>query len=49
MLTAPEKDWYYGRWSFEAAAVVAIKGLDDASFRDNPYYPKDLVDYYRNP
>lgn len=38
---------YFGYWSFEAAAVVAILGLDDSSFRDNPYYPKDLVDYYR--
>jgi hypothetical protein len=38
---------YFGYWSFETAAVVAILGLDDKSFRDNPYYPKDLVDYYR--
>ena len=44
----PNKDSYYGRWSFESAAVVAIKGLDDSSFRDNEYYPKDLVDYYRS-
>lgn len=38
---------YFGYWSFESAAVVAILGIDDSSFRDNPYYPKDLVDYYR--
>ncbi len=39
---------YFGYWSFETAAVVAILDLDDSSFRDNQYYPKDLVDYYRN-
>lgn len=48
MLIDPKKESYYGRWSFESAAVVAIKGLDDSSFRDNEYYPKDLVDYYRS-
>lgn len=47
ILSDPKKDTYYGRWSFEAAAVVAIKDLDDISFRYNEYYPKDLVDYYR--
>ncbi len=40
-------DTYSGYWCFEAAAVVAIKGLNDTSFRDNEYYPKDLVDYFR--
>lgn len=39
---------YAGYWCFEAAAVVAIMELDDSSFRDNQYYPKDLVDYYRS-
>jgi hypothetical protein len=34
---------YYGYWSFESAAVVAIMGLDDSSFRENQYYPKDLI------
>jgi len=47
LLTEPEVDWYYGRWSFESAVITCIKGLDDSSYRDNPYYPKDLVDYYR--
>ncbi|WP_082468447.1 PoNe immunity protein domain-containing protein [Pedobacter sp. R20-19] len=36
-------DTYFGYWSFETAAVVKIMGLDDASFRDCQYYPKDLV------
>lgn len=35
--------YYYGYWSFESAAVVKIMGLDDSSFRDHQYYPKDLV------
>ena len=48
MLTESNKDWYYGYWSFESAAIVAILDLDDSSFRDNQYYPKDLVDYYRS-
>jgi len=39
---------YYGAWSFESAAIVAALGLDDSSFRDNEYYPRDLVDYYRS-
>jgi hypothetical protein len=34
---------YYGYWSFEMAAVVKIMGLDDSSFSDCKYYPKDLV------
>ncbi|MEZ4907227.1 MAG: DUF1911 domain-containing protein [Saprospiraceae bacterium] len=38
---------YFGYWSFESAAIVAIMDLDDSSFKDNPNYPKDLVDYYR--
>ncbi|RKE99040.1 PoNe immunity protein domain-containing protein [Ichthyenterobacterium magnum] len=34
---------YEGYWCFVAAAIVKIKQLDDSSFRDNKYYPKDLV------
>lgn len=34
---------YFGYWSFETAAVVKIMGLNDASFRDCQYYPKDLA------
>ncbi|MBI9065005.1 MAG: DUF1911 domain-containing protein [Marinilabiliaceae bacterium] len=40
--------YYYGYWSFEAAAITCIKDLDDSNYRDNKYYPKDLVDYYRS-
>ena len=38
---------YYGYWSFEAAAVCVIHGIDDASFRDHMVYPKDLADWAR--
>lgn len=34
---------YDGYWSWETAAVVKIMGLDDSSFRDCPYYPKDMI------
>jgi len=34
---------YVGYWCFVAAAIVKIKKLDDSSFRDNQYYPKDLI------
>lgn len=38
---------YSGYWCFSSAVIVVIIGLDDSKFRDNKYYPKDLVDYYR--
>ena len=38
---------YYGYWSFEAAAVCVIHGIDDAPFRDHLVYPKDLADWAR--
>lgn len=34
---------YFGYWSFETAAAVKIMGLDDSSFINCPYYPKDLL------
>lgn len=47
MITEPNENSYSGYWSFESAVIVAILDLDDSKFRDNEYYPKDLVDYYR--
>jgi len=38
---------YHGYWSFETAAVVKIMGLDDSSFKDCQYYPKDLVSFVK--
>lgn len=38
------RDWgYSGYWAWEAGAVVKRKGLDDNGFKDNPYYPYDMV------
>jgi len=34
---------YIGYWSFESGAITKIMGLDDNSFKNNEYYPYDLV------
>ncbi|UYO96677.1 PoNi-like cognate immunity protein [Microbacterium sp. M28] len=34
---------YWGYWAFEVAGVVKALGIDDASFRENEFYPRDLV------
>ncbi|MFT4094075.1 MAG: DUF1911 domain-containing protein [Niabella sp.] len=34
---------YSGYWAWEVGAVVKRMGLDDSSFKDNPYYPYDMV------
>ncbi|PWV47732.1 PoNe immunity protein domain-containing protein [Chitinophaga sp. S165] len=34
---------YSGYWAWDVAAVVKVMGLDDSSFKDNPYYPYDIV------
>jgi hypothetical protein len=39
---------FYGYWCFEAAAVAIAFDIDDSSFRDMPYYPKDLADFARS-
>lgn len=38
-----KKGGYAGYWSWEAAAIVKVMNLDDSSFKDNEYYPSDLV------
>ena len=38
---------YYGYWSWEAAAVTWLLDIDDTTYRDHQFYPKDLVDYAR--
>lgn len=43
-LTVSEGDRRYsGYWCFEAAAVTKILHADDATYRDNEYYPNDLL------
>jgi hypothetical protein len=36
---------FFGYWCWEAAGVAHAFGIDDSSFRDLPYYPKDLADH----
>jgi hypothetical protein len=38
---------YVGYWSFEAALVAMLWGIDDSAFADHPHYPVDLVRHYR--
>ena len=38
---------YFGFWSFEAAMVSVLYGLDDSDYRDMVFYPEDLADYAR--
>jgi len=39
-------DGFY-EFAYEVALAVCAWDLDDSAFRDHPYYPRDLVDYYR--
>ena len=41
----PDLCAFSGYWSMEAAAVTRILQIDDAVFKDLPYYPADLVHY----
>ncbi len=36
---------FFGYWCWEAAGVAHAFGIDDSSFHDMPYYPKDLADF----
>jgi hypothetical protein len=38
---------FFGYWCWEAAGVAYAFGIEDASFRDLPHYPKDLAEYAR--
>ena len=42
---AHKEPGYVGLWSFEAAALAKILGLDDSALRDNNHYPYDLAHY----
>lgn len=39
---------FYGYWSFEAAAVTIVLDIDDASYRDHEFYPRDMADFARS-
>lgn len=36
---------FEGYWSFETAAIVVLYNIDDSSFRDMDFYPKDMVEF----
>lgn len=38
---------FFGYWAFEAGLVTYLWDIDDSSYRDMPFYPKDLVTYAR--
>lgn len=43
----PKTGAFFGYWCFEAAGAVKAFGLDDATFRELRYYPKDLAAHGR--
>jgi hypothetical protein len=38
---------FRGYWSWEAGAITVALGIDDTTFRDAAFYPRDLVDFAR--
>jgi hypothetical protein len=38
---------FFGYWAFEAGLVTLLWNIDDGSYRDMRFYPKDLVDFGR--
>lgn len=38
---------FKGYWSWEAGAIAVALDIDDASFHDAQFYPRDLVDFAR--
>jgi hypothetical protein len=39
--------FFFGYWAFEAGLVTLLWNIDDGSYRDMRFYPKDLVDFGR--
>lgn len=39
---------FFGYWSWEAAATTWVLDIDDTSYRDRPFYPRDLADDARS-
>lgn len=36
-------DTFFGYWSFEAAAIAKIKGLNTDELKNNQYFPSDMI------
>jgi hypothetical protein len=43
----PGRSSFFGYWSFEAALITYLWDIDDSSYRDHEFYPKDLIDFAR--
>jgi hypothetical protein len=43
------KAGFFGYWAFEAGLVTFLWNIDDTPYREMRFYPKDLVDYARQP
>ena len=41
-------DVFRGYWSWEAGAIAVALDIDDSSFRDAQFYPRDLVEFARS-
>ena len=41
----PDGGGFVGYWCWEAAGVALAFGIEDTSFRNLPYYPKDLAEF----
>jgi hypothetical protein len=39
--------FFFGYWAFEAGLMTLLWNIDDRSYRDMRFYPKDLVDFAR--
>jgi hypothetical protein len=39
----PDGAGFFGYWAVEVAGIAKAFGMDDAAFRDMPYYPRDLI------
>jgi hypothetical protein len=39
---------FSGYWCLEAALVTVLYNIDDSSYRDMPFYPKDMVTYAKS-
>jgi hypothetical protein len=41
------KDLLFSDFAFEVALAACAYDIDDSAFNEHPYYPRDVVDYYR--
>ncbi|GAB3375733.1 DUF1911 domain-containing protein [Massilia agri] len=38
---------FQGYWSWESGAITAVLGIDDTMYREKPFYPREIVDFYQ--